>query len=109
MTWLLTRLLTATALMFVASGAGAQTPQTESSSPPAQAQFGAPEQRLARAELDQLLAPIALYPDPLLSQVLIAATYPLEVVEASRWVEQNKGLKGNELKAGADQQRWDNG
>ena len=40
-------------------------------------------------ELDQMLAPIALYPDELLSQVLIAATYPLEVVEAARWIQAN--------------------
>lgn len=49
-------------------------------------------------ELDQLVAPIALYPDTLLSQVLIASTYPLEVVEAERWVQQNKSLKGDALK-----------
>jgi hypothetical protein len=58
-------------------------------------------------ELDQLVAPIALYPDTLLSQVLIASTYPLEVVEAERWAEQNKNLKGDALKKAVDQKKWD--
>ena len=49
-------------------------------------------------ELDQLVAPIALYPDTLLSQVLIASTYPLEVVEAERWAQQNKNVKCHALK-----------
>ncbi|MET0277348.1 MAG: DUF3300 domain-containing protein [Pseudorhodoplanes sp.] len=58
-------------------------------------------------ELDQLVAPIALYPDTLLSQVLIASTYPLEVVEAERWAEQNKNLKGDALKKAVDPKKWD--
>jgi hypothetical protein len=44
-------------------------------------------------QLDQMLAPIALYPDPLLAQVLSASTYPLEIVQADRFVTQNKGLR----------------
>lgn len=61
----------------------------------------------AEAELDQLLAPIALYPDALLSQVLMAATYPLEVVEAARWSRAHAGLVGDEaVRTGADQD-WD--
>jgi hypothetical protein len=60
-------------------------------------------------QLDQLLAPIALYPDPLIAQILMAATYPLEVVEADRWLQdsQNASLKGDELTAALDQQTWD--
>lgn len=58
-------------------------------------------------ELDQLVAPIALYPDTLLSRVLIASTYPLEVVEAERWVSSNKNLKGDALKNAVDQKKWD--
>jgi hypothetical protein len=60
-------------------------------------------------QLDQLLAPIALYPDPLLSQILMAATYPLEVVEADRWIQEPKNatLKGEQLASAAAQQRWD--
>jgi hypothetical protein len=46
------------------------------------------------AQLEQLVAPIALYPDALLSQILMASTYPLEVVAASRWVQANPGVSG---------------
>ncbi|MEG6508631.1 DUF3300 domain-containing protein [Methyloligella sp. 2.7D] len=63
---------------------------------------------LDEAQLEQLVAPIALYPDPLLAQVLIAATYPLEVVQAERWVEAHKDLKGDALTEAVDQQDWDN-
>ncbi len=58
-------------------------------------------------ELDQMLAPIALYPDSLLSQVLMASTYPLEVVEADRWVKGNRGLKGQQLDDAVQNQDWD--
>lgn len=58
-------------------------------------------------ELDQMLAPIALYPDPLLTQVFIAATYPLEVVEAARWQKQNEKLTGEKLTAALEKQTWD--
>jgi uncharacterized membrane protein YgcG len=59
-------------------------------------------------ELDQLLAPIALYPDDVLTQIFMASTYPLEVVQAERWAKQNKGLKGDALKSALDKQPWDN-
>jgi hypothetical protein len=59
---------------------------------------------LKPAELDQLVAPIALYPDPLLAEVLMASTYPLDVVEAERWVGSNKNLEGDQLKAAVDKQ-----
>ncbi|MGO4736847.1 DUF3300 domain-containing protein [Bosea sp. 2KB_26] len=62
---------------------------------------------LAAAQLDALLAPIALYPDSLLAQVLMASTYPLEVVQAERWIAENKKLKGDALKAAAEKQAWD--
>ena len=58
-------------------------------------------------ELDQMLAPIALYPDALLAQVLMASTYPLEIVVADRWVKQNKNLKGDALTAALEKQNWD--
>jgi hypothetical protein len=58
-------------------------------------------------ELDQMLAPIALYPDSLLAQILVASTYPLEVVEADRWVKSNKNLKGNQLNDALDKTSWD--
>jgi hypothetical protein len=58
-------------------------------------------------ELDQVLAAIALYPDPLVSQILMASTYPLEVVLANRFVQQNKNLKGDALTKALDAQDWD--
>jgi len=58
-------------------------------------------------ELDQMLAPIALYPDSLLIQVLMAATYPLEVVQAARWVNQNPNLKDENLAIALEQKYWD--
>ena len=58
-------------------------------------------------ELDQMLAPIALYPDSLLSQILMAATYPLEVVQAARWSSANPGLTGTEAVHAVDNQNWD--
>src|SRR5437868_3462899 len=64
-------------------------------------------QTFKQEELDAILAPIALYPDSLLSQVLMASTYPLEVVEAARWAEQNKGLKGDALANALQSQKWD--
>jgi hypothetical protein len=54
-----------------------------------------------------MLAPLALYPDPLLSQVLIACTYPLEIVQAYQWLEQNLALKGKDLTDAAQKQNWD--
>ncbi|MBS0519224.1 MAG: DUF3300 domain-containing protein [Proteobacteria bacterium] len=58
-------------------------------------------------ELDQLLAPVALYPDALLSQVLMAATYPLEVVEAARWSKANPNLKGDAAVNAVKDKDWD--
>ncbi len=62
---------------------------------------------LTEAQLEQLVAPIALYPDSLLAQILMAATYPLEVVQAARWVEANPNLKGDALDKALAQQSWD--
>ncbi len=58
-------------------------------------------------EVEQVLAPIALYPDKLLVQVLMASTYPLEIVKADRWVKQNKDLKGDALSSALEKQPWD--
>ena len=63
--------------------------------------------RFSQEELDQVLAPIALYPDSLLAQVFIASTYPLEVVAADRWAKQNKDLKGEALNNALSKQPWD--
>jgi hypothetical protein len=68
---------------------------------------GQPVPLLSAPQLDNLVAPIALYPDPLLSQVLVATTYPLEVVEAYQWQQANPGLTGPALTQAAQQQNWD--
>ena len=64
-------------------------------------------QMLPAEQLNDLVAPIALYPDALLSQVLVASTYPLEVVEAQQWLQRNGNLKGQQLTEAARQQNWD--
>lgn len=66
-------------------------------------------ERLGAGQLDQLTAPVALYPDPVLGSILAAATYPLEVVEAARWLDDpaHAALKGQELAAALDAQHWD--
>jgi hypothetical protein len=99
--WLLALLLLVIPLLPFA--ARAQTPA------PAPAPAAAPttDQLLKPEQLDALVAPIALYPDDLLSVVLMASTYPLEVVQADRWASDNKNLKGDELKAAVDKQGWD--
>jgi hypothetical protein len=58
-------------------------------------------------QLDQMLAPIALYPDDLLTQILMASTYPLEIVQAARWTKQNEKLKGDALTEALEKQSWD--
>jgi hypothetical protein len=58
-------------------------------------------------QLADLVAPIAVYPDGLLSQVLVASTYPLEVVEAQQWLQENPTLHGTQLTEAAKQQSWD--
>ena len=68
---------------------------------------GQPAQLLPQQQLESLVAPIALYPDALLSQILVAATYPLEVVEVGQWLQQNRNLQGQNLVAAASQQNWD--
>ncbi|HTL29200.1 MAG TPA: DUF3300 domain-containing protein [Tepidisphaeraceae bacterium] len=64
-------------------------------------------QALSEMEISQIVAPIALYPDPLISQILMASTYPLEIVQADRWAKANKALKGDALTAELEKQTWD--
>lgn len=79
--------------------------------PPAAAPLppGAPEAPapLSSDQLEQLVAPIALYPDALVAQILAGATYPIEVVQAARWQSANAGLSGAALAAAVDSQDWD--
>jgi Protein of unknown function (DUF3300) len=81
----------------------AQVPADPSSGTP-DTQQSAP---LSPDQLNNLVAPIALYPDPLLSQVLAASTYPLEIVEAQQWLGQNSNLQGAQLMDAAKGQNWD--
>ncbi len=87
----------------------AQDAQYSQSTPPPQA-APVPQQNvplLSPQQLDNLVAPVALYPDPLLGQVLAASTYPLEVVEAQQWMQENSSLHGSQLMDAAKQQNWD--
>jgi hypothetical protein len=58
-------------------------------------------------QLDSLVAPIALYPDPLLTQVLVASTYPLELIQLQQWLQKNPGLKGDALTNAVQKEDWD--
>jgi hypothetical protein len=71
------------------------------------AQSGGGDKPFKQEELDQIVAPIALYPDSLLTQMLMASTYPLEVVQADRWTKQNKDMKGDALAKALEAQPWD--
>jgi uncharacterized membrane protein YgcG len=74
---------------------------------PAPAPASVPSKTFSQQELDQLLAPIALYPDALLAQIFMASTYPLEVVEAARWVKANPNVKDKVLEEAMQKQDWD--
>src|ERR1700751_4576809 len=63
--------------------------------------------RIPPDQLDSLVAPIALYPDPLLAQVLAASTYPLEIIQAQQWLATNPGLKDQALADAVAKEPWD--
>lgn len=73
----------------------------------ARAEEAATDKPLSNEQLDQMVAPIALYPDSLISQILMASTYPLEVVEAARWSKENPNVKGQALEDAMQKQSWD--
>ena len=95
----------AVACLVLAGLAWTPTTRAQDSAPPPEA--SAPQ--LSQGQLDQLLAPIALYPDQLLGQMLMAAGYPLEVVDADRWLEDtgNAALRGDDLTTALGQVSWD--
>jgi hypothetical protein len=74
---------------------------------PLQSPSGPPYTQQTPEELQQLVAPIALYPDSLVAQILAASTFPEQVVEADRWVQSHPDLKGDALAQAVDQQPWD--
>ena len=89
---------------------GAQLPPPGAQMPPSDAAQQPPQPagpQLGQAELEKLLAPIALYPDDLVAQILTASTYPIEVVEAERWVSAHPNVHGDALQDAMQQQRWD--
>ena len=67
----------------------------------------APQKKLSKEELAQLLAPIALYPDELVAQILMASTYPLEIVQADRWAKSHKQSAGDVLAKQLENETWD--
>ena len=67
----------------------------------------APPSRISNDQLDAMVTPIALYPDGLVGQVLVASTYPLEIVQLNQWLEKNKGLTGKALTDAVEKQPWD--
>jgi Protein of unknown function (DUF3300) len=97
----------ALATIILALGSGSRSlaqmsPDSNSSAPIQQ-----PPSAISPDDLANLVAPIALYPDALLGQVLVACTYPLEVVEAQQWLQRNRNLPNRELLQAAQQQNWD--
>ncbi len=78
----------------------AATPPTSTAQPSAAA-------KLPNDQLDSLVAPIALYPDPLLAQVLAASTYPLEIIQLQQWMTKHPDLKGEALATAVEKEKWD--
>src|SRR4030095_5051695 len=91
MKWTISRVLAVIAILLLPSGSQSQTNNAPFS----------PEQ------IEQLVAPIALYPDSLVAQILMATTYPLEVVEAARWSKANPSVKDKALEDALQKQTWD--
>jgi hypothetical protein len=108
LSWFLSALLTVVPTLNACSKSAEQQPTQTSTSGPASAQAPAATSAKPSAdELYQLVAPIALFPDNLVAQVLAASTYPDQVSSASTWVKQNTNLKGNDLMQAVDKQPWD--
>ncbi len=102
-------LLAMVVIVATLGGAAAQQPATTASPTAASPTSPSPaDQTLLKPEqLEALVAPIALYPDALLANMLAAATYPLEVVEADRWIKEHKNLKGDALESEVSKKGWD--
>ena len=86
--------------MWSVTAAGVEVPQSAQPADQAAA-------KLPPEQLDSLVAPIALYPDPMLSQTLIASTYPLEIIQLKQWLDQHKDLKDKALADAVAKQDWD--
>jgi uncharacterized membrane protein YgcG len=88
-------------------GCASQAAQTESQPVASAGSLAVPLPQQSTQELEQLVAPIALYPDPLVAQILAGASHPTEIVEADRWLQQSPDLKGQALATAVDAQSWD--
>lgn len=95
--------LALTGAMILGSGVPGLSPLST-----AHAQTQTSAQTLSSAQLQSLVSPIALYPDSLLSQVLMASTYPLEVAEAQNWLESRQGSSPEQLQSAIKKETWDN-
>jgi hypothetical protein len=91
----------------VVTQSAAGKPQSVKAPQEANAPDTAAEKPFKQEELDQMLAPIALYPDSLLAQIFMASTYPLELVQAEKWIKKNQNLKGDELAKALEEENWD--
>ena len=90
-------------------GCASEAAQAETQPPTPAAPPSASLPQPSVQELDQLVAPIALYPDALVAQILAAATYPTQIVEANRWLQEHPDLIGDALAKAVDGQSWDSG
>src|SRR5580700_5926755 len=90
-----------------ATPAPATTPAPAETAAPAEAEQPPENSMFTRDELEKLLAPIALYPDPLLAQMLPASAYPVQIVQAQRWLDKNRALVAKNDYSGIDNQNWD--
>ena len=97
----------AVAMLFAAAPLDTRAAQDQDQPAPAQAPQGPAYETQSPEQLQQLVAPIALYPDSLVAQILSASTFPEQVVEADRWVQNHQDLKGDALAQAVDQEPWD--
>ena len=97
----LTAILCVAAMAFGSTALAAS--QTQASPAPADQTAN----KIPPDQLDSLVAPIALYPDPMLSQTLVASTYPLEIIQLQQWMDQHKDLKEKALAEAVQKQDWD--
>ena len=100
-------IVTSGALVLAGLPATAQDQPPAAAQQPPAAQQSPQAQQLGQGQLQKLLAPIALYPDDLVAQILTASTYPLEVVQAARWVNEHSNVQGQALQDAMQQQPWD--
>jgi hypothetical protein len=101
---LMSFLLVLTTIPVGASEQNTSPSGTQNASPVSPAEVDKP---LTAEELDAIVAPIALYPDALVAQILGATTFPYEIVDATLWLKDNSQLKGEALAKAVDQQSWD--